>query len=433
MNALQLERGELRIGAGEAKLPDQPGLAVAARLPRWAWTLPIETPSPVGEDGPGKTPSPQQVEGWGGGLIRSLDARIGELILAGQTFTAVTVNAARYAEGLRIDLDSEALAGRLTMPDEPTPQRPVNAALQRLHIHHRADSASPEASLDPRQWPPLVFTVAGLQVNDRNLGRLRFVAMPDANGVRLSDIELRSERQRIEASGEWQWNGEAQASRIKATLYSPALGETLADFGYPDAGVARGATQAELDAEWAGALPEFALERISGTLKFQIGPGQLLEINPGLGRMIGLFNVQNLTRRLSLDFSDLFQPGASFDRIAGDFAFKNGQARTDNLTIEAPAARVELRGRAGLKDRDYDQRITVTPSLGGTLPIAGALAGGPVAGAAIFVAERLLQKSIEQATRYHYRLHGSWDNPILEPLAEETPPPAPRQGFTGDH
>jgi uncharacterized protein YhdP len=109
MNALQLERGELRIGAGEAKLPDQPGLAVAARLPRWAWTLPIETPSPVGEGGAGKTPSPQRGEGWGGGLIRSLDARIGELILAGQTFTAVTVNAARYAEGLRIDLDSKAL------------------------------------------------------------------------------------------------------------------------------------------------------------------------------------------------------------------------------------------------------------------------------------------------------------------------------------
>jgi uncharacterized protein YhdP len=275
--------------------------------------------------------------------------------------------------------------------------------------------------------------VVGLQVNDRDLGRLRFIAMPHAQGIRLSDIELRSERQHIEASGEWQWNGQAQASRIKATLHSPALGETLTDFGYPDAGIARGETQAELDAEWAGAFPEFALERLSGTLKFQIGPGQLLEINPGLGRMIGLFNVQNLTRRLSLDFSDLFQPGASFDRIAGDFSFGNGQARTDHLTIAAPAARVDFQGRVGLKDRDYDQRITITPSLGGTLPIAGALAGGPVTGAAIFVAERLLQKGIEQATRYHYRLHGSWDDPILEPLAEETPDAAPRQGFTNDH
>ncbi len=434
LHALQLERGELRIGAGEAKLPDQPGLVVVARLPRWAWAGPATTPSSsVGEGGAGKTSSPQRGKSWGGGLIRRLDARIGELTLAGQTFHSMTVNAARYAEGLHIELDSATLTGRLTVPDEPTPQHPVNAALQRLHIHYPVNGAALRVQPDPRQTPPLVFTVADLRVNDRDLGRLRFVAMPHAQGVRLSDIELSSEQQRIEASGVWQWNGPAQASRIRATLRSAALAETLASFGYPEAGVARGETQAELAAEWVGALPDFALERLVGTLKFQIGPGQLLAINPGLGRMVGLFNVQNLSRRLSLDFSDLFQPGASFDRITGDVAFGRGQARTDNLTIEAPAAQVDIRGRVGLKDRDYDQRITVTPRLGGTLPIAGALAGGPVAGAAIFVAERLLQKGIEQATRYHYRLHGSWDDPILEPLTEETPPATPRQGFTNDH
>lgn len=422
IHALQLERGELRIGAGAAKLPDQPGLAVVARLPRWAWTTSPMQISSLRK--PGINPLK---------LIRNLDARIGELTLAGQTFPAITVNGARYAEGLRIDLDSPTLVGRLTVPDEPTPQHPVNAALQRLHLRYVKSPVSRKIQSDPRQAPPLVFTVAGLRVNDRNLGRLRFVAMPHAQGIHLSDIELSSERQRIEASGGWQWNGPAQTSRIKATLYSAALGETLADLGYPDAGVARGETQVEGAVEWVGALPDFALEHLSGALKFQIGPGQLLEINPGLGRMIGLFNVQNLTRRLSLDFSDLFQPGASFDRITGDWSFDDGQARTDNLTIEAPAARVDVQGRVGLKDRDYDQRITVTPRLGGTLPIAGALAGGPVTGAAVFVAERLLQKGIEQATRYHYRLRGSWDDPVLEPLIEETPHTAPRQGFTSDN
>ncbi len=196
--------------------------------------------------------------------------------------------------------------------------------------------------------------------------------------------------------------------------------------------MARGATEATLNAEWAGALPDFTLQRLTGTLNLQVGPGQLLDINPGLGRIMGLFNVQNLSRRLSLDFSDLLQPGASFDRITGDLTFGNGQARTDNLTIEAPSARVEFRGRAGLTARDYDQHITVTPSLGGTLPIAGALAGGPLAGAAVFVAERLLQKGIEQATRYRYRLHGSWDDPVLESLTEAVPVPASRPGFVGD-
>ena len=433
LHALQLERGELRIGAGEARLPDQPGFAIVAELPRWTWPTPAKTSSVLPAKGKGckefsrSEPSPHLLT-----QLRRLEARIDQLTLAGQRFDAVTVNAARYAEGLRVELDSAALAGRLTAPDQPTPRQPLNAALQRLHLQHAADGASSVPS-DPCQWPPLVFTVADLRANDRELGRLRLVAMPDAEGVRLSSIELSSARQRIEASGAWRWSGSRQTSQIKATLHSPALGETLADFGYPNAGVTRGETQAELDTEWSGALPDFALERLAGDLQFQVGPGQLLEINPGLGRLIGLFSVQNLSRRLSLDFSDLFQPGASFDRITGDVTFSHGEARIDHLTIEAPAARVDIRGRVGLQARNYDQRITVTPRLGGTLPIAGALAGGPVTGAAVFVAERLLQKGIEQATRYHYRLHGSWDDPVLEPLTEEIPHPTPRQGFMNDN
>ena len=430
IHAWQVERGELRIGAGLAKLPDQPGFAIVAQLPRWTWPAPAQTPAARESRGCKKFGALEPSNALT--RLRHLDARIDQLTLAGQTFNAVTVNAARYAEGLRVELDSAALAGRLTAPDQPTPRQPLNAALQRLHLQHAADGASSVPS-DPCQWPPLVFTVADLRVNDRELGRLRLVAMPDAEGVRLSSIELSSARQRIEASGAWRWSGSRQTSQIKATLHSPALGETLADFGYPNAGVARGETQAELDAEWAGALPDFALERLAGALQFQVGPGQLLEINPGLGRLIGLFSVQNLSRRLSLDFSDLFQPGASFDRIIGNVTFNRGQARLDQLTIEAPAARVDIQGRVGLRDRDYDQRITVTPRLGGALPIAGALAGGPVTGAAVFVAEQLLRKGIEQATRYHYRLHGSWDEPMLEPLVEETPRVAPRQGFTNDN
>ena len=215
-------------------------------------------------------------------------------------------------------------------------------------------------------------------------------------------------------------------------MHSPAIGETLTAFGYPGAGIARGKTEAELIAQWPAALPDFTLERIEGVLTFQVGPGQLLDLEPGMGRMVGLFNVQNLIRRLSLDFSDLFQPGMGFDQISGAITFKRGQAYTDRLIMDAPAAQMQMQGRIGLQARDYDQQITVTPRLGGALPLAGALAGGPAVGAAVFLAERLLQKGIENITRYRYTLKGSWDNPVLESLQEPTPA-TPTRAFGGDH
>jgi uncharacterized protein YhdP len=257
------------------------------------------------------------------------------------------------------------------------------------------------------------------------------VAMPHPGGIRLTEFTLESERQRIIATGDWQQAGSNQVSRLQATLRSPALGATLAAFGYSGIDIARGETEAELAVEWAGTPAEFALERLEGTLKLEVGSGQLLDVDPGMGRVVGLFNVQNLLRRLTLDFSDLVQPGLSFDRIAGEIAFQKGQAYTDNLTIEAPAARIRIEGRTNLKERDYDQRITVIPQLGGALPVAGALAGGPAVGAAVFVAERLLQKGIERATQYHYALTGPWDRPVMK-LLDEPQPTAPSRGLVGD-
>ena len=418
----QLTRGELRINAGAAELPEAPGLAVVADLSRW------EMPrfSAELEDAAGA---------WRG--LRGIDARIGELVLGRQRVAGVTLNAVRQDDEWRITLDGEALAGRVTVPDDPNSERPINAALQRLHLRHAAESTltpSPNADdslTDSRRLPPLVLTVPDLRWDGVELGRLRLVAMPHPGGIRLTELKLESERQRINATGDWWQASGGSRSRLQATLHSPALGETLAAFGYAGVGIARGETEAELTVEWAGALPEFALERLEGTLKLQVGPGQLLEVEPGMGRMVGLLNVQNLLRRLTLDFNDLVQPGMSFDRISGAFTFKGGQAYTDDLTLEAPAARIEIRGRTHLKERDYDQRITVIPRLGGALPVAGVLAGGPAVGAAVLLAERLLQKGIEQATQYHYALTGSWDRPVME-LLKESPSVNPRKGPTGD-
>jgi uncharacterized protein (TIGR02099 family) len=437
----QFERGELRIGAGPATLPEGSGLTVIAHLPRWEPKMPAGPPGAA--DGGGTRVQqravatddlgPLQFDAMS--LLRGVEARIGDLVIGGRSFGSVTLQASRQQDGTRIEWEGSSLAGRVTVPDRPTPQEPVNAALSRLHVGpaiERPRDHAPFAQLDPRRLPPLVLTVAELRIGRASLGRLRLIAEPRPDGIRLKDIRLESERQRIDATGEWRSTGTGQASGLKATLQGAALADTLAAFGYPGSGVERGATRADLAVEWGAALTDFDLERLRGTLKFEVGPGQLRDINPGLGRMIGMLNVQNLTRRLSFDFSDLFQPGMGFDRIAGEFAFKHGSAHTENAQIEAPAARIQIEGRVGLLARDYDLTVTVVPHFGGTLPVAGAIAGGPAVGAAVFVAERLLQKGIEHATRYRYALKNSWDQPVMEPL-REPPAPAQTKGFASDN
>jgi uncharacterized protein YhdP len=59
--------------------------------------------------------------------------------------------------------------------------------------------------------------------------------------------------------------------------------------------------------------------------------------------------------------------------------------------------------------------------VGNTLPIIGALAGGPGGAAAGLALQGLLHDSLAEATQVRYLITGSWENPIIEPVAVEQP------------
>src|SRR3546814_14357921 len=79
-------------------------------------------------------------------------------------------------------------------------------------------------------------------------------------------------------------------------------------------------------------------------------------------------------RRLLLDFSDIFGDGLGFNSLRGHFDIADGQARTDDLLVQAAAAEIRVRGRAGLVAQDYDQMVDVRPKAGSVFPAVGALA-----------------------------------------------------------
>jgi uncharacterized protein YhdP len=125
-------------------------------------------------------------------------------------------------------------------------------------------------------------------------------------------------------------------------------------------------------------------------------------------------SMTTLRRRLALDFSDLTDKGLAFDSVRGDFTLRSGDAYTSNLLLRGPAAEIGVVGRTGLDSKDYDQTAVVTGNLGQSLPVAGALAGGPVVGAALLVFSQIFKQPLKGVARGYYRITGSWENPTVE-------------------
>jgi uncharacterized protein YhdP len=152
---------------------------------------------------------------------------------------------------------------------------------------------------------------------------------------------------------------------------------------------------------------------LAGNLKLEAKNGQFLEIEPGAGKLLGLLSLQSLPRRLTLDFRDIFSEGFAFNSISGSARIVRGVARTDDLMLEGPAARVQMQGETDLDRETQNLKVRVVPQLGGGVSVAGAFLGGPVVGIAALVAQKLLRDPIDQIAAYEYSITGTWDNPSV--------------------
>ena len=225
----------------------------------------------------------------------------------------------------------------------------------------------------------------------------------------------------VRGSGDWTVTEGITHSRLDASVNGDSLVGLLGGFGYDIANIEGGATELQLNAFWPGTPADFGLVKLRGHLSIDVESGRFLDIEPGGGRLFGLLSLQTLPRRLSLDFNDLFSKGFTFDSIDGTFSIENGNAYTNSLLMDGPSARILIAGRTGLKEKDYDQVVTVTPALSNSIPVASALFGpaGIGVGAVIYLGQKMFKSIPEQMDKLlsrEYSITGDWSSPVIEKL-----------------
>jgi uncharacterized protein YhdP len=320
--------------------------------------------------------------------------------------------------GWQVDVSGPDATGQVMVPYDLAASAPLTLEMEHLVAASRTAGTGAPSTVDPRQVPAIEARVNDFEWGGRQLGQVRAQIDRVPQGLAINGFTAQGESFSAEITGSWLSYDVAAGPRsisttIDATLASTDVQATLQALGYGDVAAGkRGLLQAKLS--WPGGPDTQALGRASGTVHLELDDGQMLDLQPGAGRVLGLLSVAALPRRLSLDFSDLTDKGLAFDSVRGDFELKQGNAYTTNLLLTGPAAEIGIAGRVGLGARDYDQTAVVTGNIGATLPVAGALAGGPVVGAAMLLFSQVFKEPLKGITRGYYKITGPWDEPQIE-------------------
>lgn len=399
---LGLSRGELRFSSDTAVLPAQPGL----RIVGWLDTFSLDDWGSILGGGD------ENSAAW----LLSTDLAVREAEVFGQTLHNLKLKVVPEEWYWQARVESQELRGLLRIPRGDV-HRPLVVELDYCRLDSLHFSADPEASMDPRHLPPLKVRIGDLRYKQRRYGGLQLETVPVHNGLKIKQLLLTPKKTRLTATGGWFVQSGEQYSKFDVQVESKDVEESLRAFGYLNS-IRSGKGTVKLSLRWPGspaALDE-NLELARGRVSMDLRNGQLLEVDPGAGRLFGLLSLQTLPRRLLLDFADVFREGFRFDRIRGDFLIEDGDAYTSNLYMVGPAARVDITGRTGLVAKDYDQLVTVTPRVSETLPLIGALALTPQIGAAILFVQKIMEPQINKATQVQYSITGPWAAPKVVKL-----------------
>jgi uncharacterized protein (TIGR02099 family) len=401
-------------GGSSSELPER-GVAVGGSVPAFdagGW-ISLARPQQGGRGGAGS-------------LFSNIDLRVADFLISNRSFGATRLIVGDAAGATELRVDGPAISGVLSIPGQDLERQGVTARFDRFHWPETPpgapeDDTSGMPEVAPSSLPPLHITINDFMLGKASFGAAEFDSRPTADGMRVEKLESHSPNVAMTATGDWNGTEQRNSSHLIVRLTAQNLGHMMDALGFPGL-IDGGQTTADIDAIWPGPPSAFALAKLeTGAITLNVSEGRILEVEPGAGRFFGLLSLSEIPRRLSLDFSDFFRSGLSFNSITGTFGIDKGNAYTSNLVIKSPAADIAVTGRTGLRAKDYDQQLAVTAHTGATLPIVGALAAGPVGAAAGLVLQGVLGKPMGKALGSTYRVTGSWEKPVVTVVSREAP------------
>lgn len=347
--------------------------------------------------------------------FKQMSLHVNTLVFMARELHDVNIDVVMTDDAIVFNIKGINIEGKVTVSND-IERRGIIVQLEKLHWQiPEKEIIETVVSQVTSSYPALHVWIGDFVYDGIPLGESSIEVRPVVEGIRVEKFNTSSQLLKLNINGVWlreHTQGSKGISKFNIIMTSPNIAEFLATLGFA-APISQADTIIDMRAQWLDLPGQFEIKNISGQMRIEVGKGEVVDADPGMGRILGLFSLTNLPRRLILDFKDVFGKGLHFQSMQGDFTLEEGQAYTDNFVIDSSSAEILIKGHTGLANQDYDQMVIVTPRVGRILPTIGAITGGAVGAAAGFLVQGMFHKGLKKVGKIIYKVTGSWDNPII--------------------
>ena len=311
-----------------------------------------------------------------------------------------------------LNVSSPSLQGSIVIPSENTRENRLHAKLQYFNLNDFQGSA------DPRIYPHMEISINRARIGTFIFNNMKLSSFKSRDGMTLDQLSFQNKDLSMNASGKWVNISGNQITFFDGNFSSSDFGKSLKQLGYEDI-IKRGKLSSRMIGQWKGSPELFSLENFDGNVTISMTDGEFLQIQKEtkvIGQLLGLFSIASLQKRLSLDFSDFFSSGLSFDKLNGEFLFEQSIANVNNLKLSGTFGEMNISGKSNIAQQTHDQKLTYIPDLSSMSLISGTLLGGPIGAVASIFYDKVLKEigiDTNELAAVEYTIKGSWKNPEI--------------------
>jgi uncharacterized protein YhdP len=224
---------------------------------------------------------------------------------------------------------------------------------------------------------------------------------------RISELSLSNPDATLEATGKWAFKGGESVSSMDYTLHINNAGKFLDRLGFANV-MKSGKGTMSGNISWKGLPFSFDIPSLSGEIKLDVRSGQIMRVDLGGAKLLGVLSLQGLPR-----LNEVVAEGLSFESIAATSNISRGVVQTDNFKMRSVNMTVAIDGSIDIVKESQNLHATVIPDYNlGTASAVYALAINPVVGVGTFLAQLFLREPLARALTMDYKITGTWKEPV---------------------
>lgn len=363
-------------------------------------------------------------------LPKRVNVEAKELMLGGIEWHDVNFNA-RYKKGSwQFDLDSQEAKGQASYSDN----NELYVALKRLHIYvpEFDKKAQDDESLITQEnleaplvtefdktffdiMPDTQLTIDNFWFQGYKVGKVDMGVERQGNKLVWKKLDLSSGTNKVHIDGNWMVAGQQNKTQVNLAVSGENNSDLMERFGITS-GIQRAPFDLDSKLTWDGAPWSMRVNTVSGEISTKLGKGIISDVS-GAARLLGLFSLDSIIRKMQLDFTDVFDKGMAFNSITGSGKIRDGVFVTNDIKMDAVAGEMTIKGLADLSTQTVDAEVNFTPDMTSGIPIITAFAVTPQTALVVLAVTTVISPVVEVVTQVNYSVKGPLDSPTVSEIS----------------